>query len=127
MVKLGSIVSGVVESVTAQAVYVCVTGKTYLKGIISPEHLADHHGNFIFCFFIFLHCSIFSYSVALCCAGICLVQSGFADHGAVLKSVLKPGYEFDQLLVLGILKLLPGKGTFQMPTIVFAAEIFPIQ
>ncbi|GKV41870.1 hypothetical protein SLEP1_g49347 [Rubroshorea leprosula] len=67
MVKLGSIVSGVVESVTPQAVYVCVNGKTYLRGTISPEHLADHH-----------------------------------DHAALLKSVLKPGYEFDQLLVLDI-------------------------
>lgn len=25
----------------------------------------------------------------------------FADQAALLKSVLKPGYEFDQLLVLG--------------------------
>lgn len=67
VVKMGAIVSGVVECVTPQEVYVCVNGKTYLKGTISPEHLADHH-----------------------------------DHSVSLKSVLKPGYEFDRLLVLDV-------------------------
>lgn len=67
MLKMGSIVSGVVECVTPQEVFVCVNGKTYLKGTITPEHLADHH-----------------------------------DHAVSLKSVLKPGYVFDQLLVLEV-------------------------
>ncbi|KAJ0028110.1 hypothetical protein Pint_36333 [Pistacia integerrima] len=67
LVKLGSIVSGVVDVVTPNAVIVYVNAKGYSKGTISTEHLADHHG-----------------------------------HATLMKSVIKPGYEFDQLLVLDI-------------------------
>ncbi|XWS56135.1 hypothetical protein CRYUN_Cryun09bG0060500 [Craigia yunnanensis] len=67
MVKLGSIVSGVVEGLTPSAVVIHVDSKAHLKGTISNEHLADHH-----------------------------------ERAALLKSVLKPGYNFDQLLVLDI-------------------------
>uniref|UniRef100_A0A2N9FCM1 S1 motif domain-containing protein n=1 Tax=Fagus sylvatica TaxID=28930 RepID=A0A2N9FCM1_FAGSY len=65
MVKLGSLVSGVVDRVTTNGVVVYVNAKGYSKGTISTEHLADHHG-----------------------------------HATLMKSVVKPGYEFDQLLVL---------------------------
>lgn len=44
MVKLGSLVSGVVEGVTTHGIVVSVNGKGYMKGTISTEHLADHHG-----------------------------------------------------------------------------------
>ncbi|XP_044501490.1 rRNA biogenesis protein RRP5 [Mangifera indica] len=67
LVKLGSIVSGVVDVVTPNAVIVYVNARGYSKGLISTEHLADHHGQAI-----------------------------------LMKSVIKPGYEFDQLLVLDI-------------------------
>ncbi|TYJ18682.1 hypothetical protein E1A91_A09G140100v1 [Gossypium mustelinum] len=67
MVKLGSIVSGVVEGLTPSAVVINVNSKAHLKGMISNEHLADHH-----------------------------------ERAALLKSILKPGYKFDQLLVLDI-------------------------
>ncbi|GFY80721.1 similar to RIBOSOMAL RNA PROCESSING 5 [Actinidia rufa] len=66
MVKLGRIVSGVVERVTPHVVVVRVNTEGYMKGTISTEHLSDHQG-----------------------------------FAALMKSVLKPGYEFDQLLVLG--------------------------
>lgn len=65
MVKLGSIVSGVVERVTPHVIVVNVRSLGNTKGTIHPEHLADHQG-----------------------------------FAALLKSALKPGYEFDQLLVL---------------------------
>ncbi|KAF4369032.1 hypothetical protein F8388_013361 [Cannabis sativa] len=65
VIKIGTLVSGVVDVVTPNAVVVCVNGKNYLKGTISTEHLADHQGQ--------------------------------AD---MLKSVLKPGFEFDQLVLL---------------------------
>ncbi|KAG9134768.1 hypothetical protein Leryth_001080 [Lithospermum erythrorhizon] len=42
-VKLGSIVSGVVERVTPHAVVVNVNAKGHTMGSISHEHLADHH------------------------------------------------------------------------------------
>ncbi|KAK1575786.1 hypothetical protein Q3G72_008289 [Acer saccharum] len=64
-VKLGSLVSGVVDMVSPSGLVVYVNGKSYLKGIISTEHLADHH-----------------------------------EHAALMKSAVKPGYEFEQLLVL---------------------------
>ncbi|XVE75785.1 hypothetical protein DITRI_Ditri12bG0120500 [Diplodiscus trichospermus] len=67
VVKLGSIVSGVVEELTPSAVVIRVNSKAHLKGAISNEHLADHH-----------------------------------ERATLLKSVLKPGYNFDQLLVLDI-------------------------
>lgn len=65
LVKLGSLVSGVVDVVTPNAVVVYVNAKGYSKGTIPTEHLADHH-----------------------------------EHAPLMKSVIKPGYEFDQLLVL---------------------------
>ncbi|XP_057982836.1 rRNA biogenesis protein RRP5 [Malania oleifera] len=43
-VKLGNLVSGVVEQVIPHAIIVLVEGKDYLKGTISTEHLADNHG-----------------------------------------------------------------------------------
>lgn len=67
MVKLGSLVSGVVDRVTSDAVVVFVNAIGFSMGKISVEHLADHHGQAI-----------------------------------LMKSVLKPGYNFDQLLVLDI-------------------------
>ncbi|XP_059646446.1 rRNA biogenesis protein RRP5 [Cornus florida] len=67
MVKLGSLVSGVVEQITAHAIVVHVNSKGYMKGTISLEHLSDHQG-----------------------------------LAVLMMSVLKPGYEFDQLLVLDI-------------------------
>ncbi|KAF5737374.1 protein RRP5 isoform X2 [Tripterygium wilfordii] len=66
-VKLGSLVSGVVDKVTPSAVIVCVSSEGRLKGSISTEHLSDH-----------------------------------LELATSIKSVLKPGYEFDQLLVLDI-------------------------
>lgn len=44
IIKLGSLVSGVVEQITPKAVVVYVNGKKYLKGTITTEHLADHQG-----------------------------------------------------------------------------------
>ncbi|KAL5545605.1 hypothetical protein UlMin_005292 [Ulmus minor] len=67
ILKIGSIVSGIVDQVTANNAVVHVNGKSYLKGTISIEHLADYQG-----------------------------------HAALMKEVLKPGYEFDQLLLLDI-------------------------
>ncbi|KAL6997499.1 hypothetical protein U1Q18_007623 [Sarracenia purpurea var. burkii] len=67
IVKVGSIVSGVVERVTPHTVIVLVNTQVYTKGTISPEHLADNQG-----------------------------------FAGLMKSVLKPGYQFDQLLVLDI-------------------------
>ncbi|KAK7345187.1 hypothetical protein VNO77_15745 [Canavalia gladiata] len=67
MVTLGSVVSGVVDRITSNAVVVCVNASGFSRGTISMEHLADHHGQAI-----------------------------------VVKSVLKPGYSFDQLLVLDV-------------------------
>ncbi|OVA06347.1 Ribosomal protein S1 [Macleaya cordata] len=67
IVKLGTVVSGVVERLTPNAVIVHVNDKGYLKGTIFNEHLADHQA-----------------------------------HTTLMKSVLKPGHEFDQLLVLDV-------------------------
>ncbi|XVF75995.1 hypothetical protein PTKIN_Ptkin13bG0232000 [Pterospermum kingtungense] len=67
MVKLGSVVSGVVDRLIPSAVVICINSNAHLKGTILNEHLADHH-----------------------------------ERAVLLKSVLKPGYKFDQLLVLNI-------------------------
>ncbi|CAA3014339.1 rRNA biogenesis RRP5 [Olea europaea subsp. europaea] len=67
VVKPGSLVAGVVDRITAHAVVLNVCDAGPLKGTISPEHLADHHG-----------------------------------LSALMYSLLKPGYQFDQLLVLDI-------------------------
>lgn len=48
MAKLGCLVSGVVDRVTPNAVY--VNGKGYSMGTIFTEHLADHHGIYFFAF-----------------------------------------------------------------------------
>lgn len=49
MVKLGSIVSGVVERVTPHVIVVNVRSLGNTKGTIHPEHLADHQGKFFLC------------------------------------------------------------------------------
>ncbi|XP_061360719.1 rRNA biogenesis protein RRP5 isoform X2 [Gastrolobium bilobum] len=64
-VTIGSLVSGVVDRITSNAIVVYVNANA--RGTISIEHLADHHGQAI-----------------------------------LMKSVLKPGYNFDQLLVLDV-------------------------
>ncbi|KAL1204733.1 rRNA biogenesis protein RRP5 [Cardamine amara subsp. amara] len=66
-IKLGGIVSGVIDSITPQAVIVRVKSKGFMKGTISAEHLADHH-----------------------------------EQAKVVKSLLRPGYELDKLLILDI-------------------------
>ncbi|KAK4432202.1 rRNA biogenesis protein RRP5 [Sesamum alatum] len=66
-VKPGSLVSGVVERVTPQTIVVDINTSSHMKGTISPEHLADHHG-----------------------------------RASLLMSSIKPGYHFDQLLVLDV-------------------------
>ncbi|KAI5396242.1 hypothetical protein KIW84_062447 [Lathyrus oleraceus] len=65
VVTLGSIVSGIVDRVTSNAVVVYINSSGFSRGTISMEHLADHHG-----------------------------------QATLMKSVLKPGYNFDQLLVI---------------------------
>lgn len=67
MVKVGSIVSGVVDRVTPRAIIVYVNAKGYSRGTVATEHLSDNHG-----------------------------------LSEMMKSLLKPGYEFDQLLVLDV-------------------------
>ncbi|URE17983.1 Suppressor of forked protein (Suf) [Musa troglodytarum] len=64
-VKMGCVVSGVVERLTPTAVIVSLTKNGYLKGTIFNDHLADHHA-----------------------------------QATLLRSLLRPGYEFDQLMVL---------------------------
>ncbi|CAA7399281.1 unnamed protein product [Spirodela intermedia] len=64
-IKLGSIVSGVVERLTPGAVIINVKADGYVKGKLYDEHLSDHQW-----------------------------------HASLMKSLLKPGYEFDELLVL---------------------------
>lgn len=44
LVKVGSIVSGVVDRITSNAVVVCVNARGFSWGKISVGHLADHHG-----------------------------------------------------------------------------------
>lgn len=44
MVKLGSLISGVVDRITSNAVVVYVNASGFSRGTISMEHLADHHG-----------------------------------------------------------------------------------
>lgn len=66
-VKPGSLVAGVVEQVSPHEIVVDVNASSHMKGTISVEHLADHHG-----------------------------------LATLMASTLKPGYQFDQLLVLDI-------------------------
>lgn len=42
--KPGSLVAGVVEQVSAHEIVVDVNASSHMKGTISLEHLADHHG-----------------------------------------------------------------------------------
>ncbi|KAH9602114.1 hypothetical protein KSS87_015915 [Heliosperma pusillum] len=65
MVKLGSIVSAVVEFVTPNAILLHVKVKGNIKGTLFTEHLADHQG-----------------------------------QASQLKSALRPGHVFSELLVL---------------------------
>ncbi|EPS59007.1 hypothetical protein M569_15804, partial [Genlisea aurea] len=65
--KPGTTVSGVCGHVTSTTVVVNVNGSSNTRGIITLEHLADHHG-----------------------------------HAKLFIASLKPGYLFDQLLVLGV-------------------------
>lgn len=44
VVTLGSIVSGIVDRVTSNAVVVSINSSGFSRGTISMEHLADHHG-----------------------------------------------------------------------------------
>ncbi|XP_057768681.1 rRNA biogenesis protein RRP5 isoform X2 [Salvia miltiorrhiza] len=44
LIKPGSLVSGVVESVATQTILVAVHESSHMKGTIFLEHLADHHG-----------------------------------------------------------------------------------
>lgn len=48
MAKLGSLVSGVVDRVTPNAVVVYVNAKGYSMGTIFTDHLADHRGIYSF-------------------------------------------------------------------------------
>ncbi|XP_073045795.1 rRNA biogenesis protein RRP5 [Primulina eburnea] len=66
-VKPGSLVAGVVEQVSPHEILVDIISSGHMKGTISLEHLADHHG-----------------------------------LATLMMSALKPGYQFDQLLVLDI-------------------------
>ncbi|XP_020972176.1 rRNA biogenesis protein RRP5 isoform X3 [Arachis ipaensis] len=66
-VRLGSLVSGVIDRITTNSVVVYVNASGFSWGTISLEHLADHLG-----------------------------------QANLMKSGLKPGYSFDQLLVLDI-------------------------
>lgn len=95
-IKLGSIVSGVVERLTPGAVIIQVKANGYMKGTMYNEHLSDHQGNFflvLICFMMFF---------CLLCDGVQLIScSYFSGHASLMKSLLKPGYEFDELLVLG--------------------------
>ncbi|XP_020258376.1 rRNA biogenesis protein RRP5 [Asparagus officinalis] len=65
--KIGSVVSGIVERLTASGVILHVDNAVYMKGMIPDEHLTDHRG-----------------------------------QAMMFKSLLRPGYKFDQLLVLDI-------------------------
>lgn len=49
MVRLGSLVSGVVDRITSNAVVVHVNASGFSWGTISIEHLADHHGTILLC------------------------------------------------------------------------------
>ncbi|XP_020589547.1 rRNA biogenesis protein RRP5 isoform X2 [Phalaenopsis equestris] len=67
MVRLGSIVGGVVDKLTPTVVIIGVKSYKHFKGLITYEHLADHQGQV-----------------------------------ASLRSLLRPGFAFDQLVVLDI-------------------------
>lgn len=98
MVKVGCIVSGVVTSLTPTAVIVNLKDG-HMKGTIFNEHLADHKGASSI-LTMFYGSSFYSEVVVYHQDSNFSVQS--SGHVTLLRSLLKPGYEFDQLLVLGI-------------------------
>ncbi|PKA45582.1 30S ribosomal protein S1, chloroplastic [Apostasia shenzhenica] len=67
MVRLGSVVAGIVDKLTPTAVIINFKDSSQFKGSISYEHLADNQGQV-----------------------------------ALLRPLLRPGFEFDQLVVLDI-------------------------
>ncbi|PHT82485.1 hypothetical protein T459_15500 [Capsicum annuum] len=89
LVKPGNVVSGVVERVTPDAIVLDVTVQGHFKGTISPQHLSYHSGEYHPLNPLFL-CNCFYCFKPL------------AGHAELMKSALRPGYEFDQLLVLDI-------------------------
>ncbi|KAF3620072.1 hypothetical protein FXO37_33419 [Capsicum annuum] len=82
-----NVVSGVVERVTPDAIVLDVTVQGHFKGTISPQHLSYHSGEYHPLNPLFL-CNCFYCFKPL------------AGHAELMKSALRPGYEFDQLLVL---------------------------
>ena len=97
---MGSVVTGVIDKVTASSVIVYVNAKDYLKGTIATEHLSDHHGIDL-CFVYMAKIAVHVFQLYPC------LVFNYAEHAALMKSVLKPGYKFDQLLVLGIFLAVP--------------------
>ncbi|KAF3619368.1 putative Alpha/beta-Hydrolases superfamily protein [Capsicum annuum] len=89
LVKPGNVVSGVVERVTPDAIVLDVTVQGHFKGTISPQHLSYHSGEYHPLNPLFL-CNCFYCFKPL------------AGHAELMKSALRPGYEFDPLLVLDI-------------------------
>lgn len=63
--KLGCFVSGVVDRVTPNAVY--VNGKDYSMGTIFTDHLSDHHGKYLFALIlvILVSCLVLLFSLAM--------------------------------------------------------------
>lgn len=67
LIKPGSLVSGVVESVATKTIVVAVHESSRMKGTVVLEHLADHHGsveflitfqiNSMFCYALLPHTS----------------------------------------------------------------------
>ena len=97
-VRLGSLVSGVVDRITSNAVVVYVNASGFSWGTISSEHLADHLGtNFLCLIKAFLCCFLLIVLLT--------VATFYAGQANFMKSVLKPGYNFDQLLVLGMFNI----------------------
>ncbi|PHT60850.1 hypothetical protein T459_35299 [Capsicum annuum] len=86
LVKPGNVVSGVVERVTPDAIVLDVTVQGHFKGTISPQHLSYHSGEYHPLNPLFL-CNCFYCFKPL------------AGHAELMKSALRPGYEFDQLLI----------------------------
>lgn len=58
VVKLGSLISGVVDSFTPRGIIIFVNAKSHSKGTIPIEHLADHHGLFLLLTFCPFFCLV---------------------------------------------------------------------
>ena len=97
MVKLGSLVSGAVDRITSNAVVIYVNAGGFSRGTISVEHLADHHGRTVDFHYMISHCSFLLMNLLI-------VAACYTGQATLMKSILKPGYKFDQLLVLGIVR-----------------------